>query len=201
MMNSFEEKAREWDLEQNHLERSAAIAGCMKQMIPLNPQMKALEYGAGTGLLSFLLRDQFSEITLMDNSREMLKICEEKAISLNTTHINPLFFNLESMDYSGKFDIIYNLMVLHHVKNTSCLLEKFHSLLNAGGFLAIADLYSEDGSFHGGDADVHKGFDPGKMALQLQEIGFKNCKHASCYTIPKENGRTYPVFLLVAEKI
>ncbi len=29
------------------------------------------------------------------------------------------------------------------------ILEKFHDLLNPSGYLAIADLYPEDGSFHG----------------------------------------------------
>jgi ubiquinone/menaquinone biosynthesis C-methylase UbiE len=43
--------------------------------------MKALEYGAGTGILSFLLSESFSEITLMDNSQEMVNVMHEKVIS------------------------------------------------------------------------------------------------------------------------
>ena len=67
-MNNFDSKAREWDKDLAHMDRSIAIASELKRMIPLNPSMTALEYGAGTGILSFLLKDSFSGITLLDSS-------------------------------------------------------------------------------------------------------------------------------------
>jgi len=54
-MNSFDARARDWDKEKIHLERSVAIAQSLEQMIPLTQSMKALEYGAGTGMLGFSL--------------------------------------------------------------------------------------------------------------------------------------------------
>ena len=111
-MNIFDDRAREWDKNNIHIERSVAIAAGLEKMIPLNPSMKALEYGAGTGLLSFLLKDRFAEITLMDNSREMIKVCEEKTGYYKTNHIHPLLFDLEHNDFDGKFDIIFSQMVL-----------------------------------------------------------------------------------------
>ena len=61
----------------------------------------------------------------------------------------------------GSFDLIYTLMVLHHVGDVETIIRKFRGLLNPGGYLAIADLYSEDGSFHGEGFSGHMGFDPG----------------------------------------
>jgi tRNA (cmo5U34)-methyltransferase len=88
-------------------------------MIPINQGMKALEYGAGTGLLSFLLTDKFSEITLMDNSEKMVKVMHDKVAASPLSNLKPLFWDLVRNDYdSSKFDCIFSQMVLHHVPGT-----------------------------------------------------------------------------------
>ena len=199
-MSSFDARAREWDKDKMHMERSVAIAAELEKMIPLNQSMKALEYGAGTGILSFLLKDRFSEITLMDSSQEMIKVCTEKVEYHNAKHIIPIWFDLEHKNFDGKFDIIYNQMVLHHVNDFEVILSTFYSLLNPGGYLAIADLYPEDGSFHGIDVEVHLGFDPENLAAILKHFGFKNIEHKTCFELKRESGKIFPIFLLVAQK-
>ncbi|HZL09352.1 MAG TPA: methyltransferase domain-containing protein [Prolixibacteraceae bacterium] len=199
-MSSFDARAREWDKDKMHMNRSVAIAAELEKMVPLDPSMKALEYGAGTGILSFLLKDRFSEITLMDNSQEMIKVCVEKTEFYQTSHIVPVWFDLEHKDFDGRFDIIYNQMVLHHVNEYEAIIHSFYSLLNPDGYLAIADLYTEDGSFHGPDVKVHLGFDPAKLREILNDAGFKNIEYKTCFEVKRESGMTYPVFLLVAQK-
>lgn len=199
-MSEFDARAREWDKDKMHMDRSVAIAVGLEEMIPLKPSMKALEYGAGTGILSFLLKDRFAEITLMDNSTEMIKVCVEKTEYHKTNHILPICFDLEHKDYDGSFDVIYNQMVLHHVVDYESIIGTFHSLLNPGGYLAIADLYPEDGSFHGTDVKVHLGFDPEKLVEILKQIGSKNINYKTCFEVKRESGLKYPVFLLVAQK-
>ena len=199
-MSEFDARAREWDKDKMHIDRSVAIAAELEKMIPLNSSMKALEYGAGTGILSFLLKDRFVEITLMDNSQEMIKVCVEKTEFYQTNHILPIWFDLEHKDYDHHFDIIYNQMVLHHVNDYEALIYTFYSMLNPEGYLAIADLYSEDGSFHGPDVKVHLGFDPEKLSEILRIAGFKNIEHKPCFEVKRESGLKYPVFLLVAQK-
>jgi len=136
-MSSFDSRAREWDKDKMHMERSVAIAAELEKMIHLRPSMKALEYGAGTGILSFLLKDRFSEITLMDNSQEMINVCIEKIEYHKANHIVPLWFDLEHENFEGKFDIIYNQMVLHHVNDFEAIINTFYSLLNTDGYLAL----------------------------------------------------------------
>ncbi|MDO9614424.1 MAG: class I SAM-dependent methyltransferase [Bacteroidota bacterium] len=199
-MSEFDARAREWDKDKMHMDRSLAIAAGLEEMIPLEPRMKALEYGAGTGILSFLLKDRFAEITLMDNSTEMIKVCVEKTEYHKTKHILPICFDLEHKDYDGHFDVIYNQMVLHHVVDYESIIGTFYSLLNPGGYLAIADLYPEDGSFHGPDVQVHLGFDPENLAGIMKQIGFKNINYKTCFEVKRESGLKYPVFLLVANK-
>jgi ubiquinone/menaquinone biosynthesis C-methylase UbiE len=204
-MSEFDQKAQDWDKNRMHLERTIAVAGHLQKMVSLNPGLKALEFGAGTGLLSFYLKDMFSEITLMDSSREMLKIAEQKIEPGNRSKFKTLYFNLETEDYiGGRFDIIYNQMVLHHVRDTDSIIRKFYRLLNPEGILAIADLYPEDGSFHDDNVDVHKGFDPEKLLAVLLQQGFRDIQFEPCFVIRKEVSseiiNEYPVFLMTAHR-
>jgi tRNA (cmo5U34)-methyltransferase len=203
-MNEFDAKAGNWDKNLIHLERSQAIARELLKMVPVKKEMKALEYGAGTGLLSFILKDRFKEIILMDSSQGMLKIANEKITTDKVQNIKTLLIDLEKEEFTAQFDIIYNQMVLHHVIDIEKLFKKFYLLLNSGGYLVIADLYIEDGSFHGEGFTGHKGFEVEKLSSMLQKNGYKNIKHKQCFVMKKliETGgiKEYPVFILVASR-
>ena len=204
-MSEFDARARDWDKNQRYIDRSEAVAKAMLQTIPFKKNMKALEYGSGTALLSFALKDQFEEIVLMDNSREMTTVTAEKIASQNIQNMKPLFFDLEHQEYDGKFDVIYSQMVMHHVSDIDAMLKKFHGLLNPGGYLAIADLYAEDGSFHGEGFNGHKGFGVEELQSRFLSKGFIDLNHKQCFVISKEleDGRTkdYPLFLIVARSV
>ena len=74
-------------------------------------------------------------------------------------NLRALNFDLEHNDYSGgKFDLIFTQMVLHHVTDIESIIKRFSKLLHTGGYLAIADLLEEDGSFHGEGFNGHMGF-------------------------------------------
>ena len=205
-MNEFDQKALEWDKNKMHLERTIAVAGQMQKMIPFRAGMKAMEFGAGTGLLSLHLKDHFSEITMMDSSEEMLKMASQKVEEGDRSKFKTLFLNLEKEEYTGDpFDIIYSQMVLHHIRDVQSVLKKFYDFLTPGGILAIADLYTEDGSFHEGDPSVHFGFDPGGLSEIMGQLGFTGFNEETCFIIRKavspDVTREYPVFLLTATKI
>ncbi|MEI7500955.1 MAG: class I SAM-dependent methyltransferase [Bacteroidota bacterium] len=202
-MNEFDQKAQDWDKNKMHIERTLAIADRLKKLIQEKPAMKAMEFGAGTGLLSFYLKEMFSEITLMDNSREMLKMAEQKMEAGDHSKFKTLFLNLEKDQCSGDpFNIIYSQMVLHHIKDINAIIKKFYHLLTPGGILAIADLYQEDGSFHDGDMSVHRGFDPEKLKSIFLQQEFHYIQIDPCFVIRKEVSadkiKEYPVFLMTA---
>jgi tRNA (cmo5U34)-methyltransferase len=203
-MSEFDAKARDWDKNQRYFDRSEAVANVLLQMIPVLPGMKALEYGSGTALLSFALKDKFFEITLMDNSKEMTQVTTEKIAEQQVKNMKPLFFDLEHEEFIGKFNIIYSQMVMHHVNDIDAMLAKFYGLLNPGGYLAVADLYSEDGSFHGEGFNGHLGFDVNSLGEQMKIIGFKGIKHQQSYIITRteEDGtvKEFPIFLLTGVK-
>ena len=93
-------------------------------------------------------------------------------------------------------------MVFHHVANTEKLIKKFYKLLNPGGVLAIADLYKEDGSFHGEEFTGHLGFDTDELTVMLEKNGYDNVTQRQCYIIEREGmqgeKQQYPMFLLTA---
>lgn len=204
-MNEFDIKASGWDQNPMHWDRSEAIAIEIKRMIPLNTEMRVLEYGAGTGITSFLLKDHVKEITLMDNSSEMVRVITEKIKTSKVSNLKVLNFNLEHSDYKNDmFDLIFTQMVLHHVKDIGLIISRFYKLLNPGGFLAIADLYPEDGSFHGDDFTGHRGFDVEILSTMIRNKGFTNISHRKCFVINKKisesETKQFDVFLLVSTR-
>jgi tRNA (cmo5U34)-methyltransferase len=205
-MNEFDSKAAEWDLNPMHLDRSEAIAKEIIRLIPLKKEMTVLEYGAGTGITSFLLKDLVKEITLMDNSTEMVKIMNEKIIAKGVKNLKALNFDLEHSDYmSVKFDLIFTQMVLHHVTDTETIIRRFSGLLKPGGYIAIADLYKEDGSFHGEGFNGHNGFNIEALTAILEKNHFVNISDRTCFLIDRKisetESRKFEVFLLVANRL
>jgi len=205
-MNEFDLKASVWDQNQMHWDRSLAITNEIKRLIPLNNEMRALEYGAGTGISSFLLKDSLKEITLMDNSAEMIRITKEKIASNAVKNLKALRFDLEHEQYDmEEFELIFTQMVLHHVSDIDSIIGKFRKLLTKGGFLAIADLYEEDGSFHGEGFTGHYGFNIESLSEIIEKHSFGDVVHKTCFVIDRKISETenkqFEVFLVIAKAV
>lgn len=189
-----------------HWDRSEAIVNEIIKLIPLKKEMTALEYGAGTGITSFLLKDYLKEITLMDNSTEMVKVMNDKIKASKAKNLKVLNFDLEHSDYNrGKFDLIFTQMVLHHVTEIDTIINRFRMLLNPGGYLAIADLYPEDGSFHGDGFTGHRGFNIENFSGIIRKHKFENISHKTCFIIDRKisdsESKQFEVFLLIANRV
>ena len=203
-MTDFDDKARTWDADPVKWERASAVADALRRRVPLSPAWHALEYGCGTGQLSFALHAGLGRITLADSSRGMLAVLAEKIAAAGPSHLRPLFLDLlTDPPPAERYDSIYTLMTLHHVADTGRLLRAWHDLLRPGGWLAIADLDLEDGSFHGAGFTGHNGFDRAALRAQLVDAGFAAVDFSTCYVIRKTTGRDvreYPLFLAVATR-
>jgi len=203
-MTDFDLVAKDWDSVPRRIERARTVAEAIKTSIHLSPSMKAFEYGCGTGLLSFALQPHLGHITLADSSSGMLSVLEEKIRSSGIQNMTPLRLDL-SIDSlpQERYHLIYTLMTLHHVPNTDRVLRGFYTLLANRGYLCIADLDKEDGSFHGAGFEGHKGFDRDELGDQLTGLGFRKIRFTTCYQMMKEietGIKTFPIFLMIAEK-
>jgi ubiquinone/menaquinone biosynthesis C-methylase UbiE len=200
----FDSKARLWDDHPVFQERGLKIAEAIRQAVPLHRNMNALDYGCGTGLLSFPLKDEVGAILLADSSGGMLDVVAEKIATQGVTHMTPVKLDLLiDPPPAQRFDLIVTSMTLHHVPDTDLILRIFHDLLQPGGYLCIADLDQEDGSFHGPEVDVHHGFDRTDLSQRAAQAGFAGIHFQTVFSIAKEHEsgtRDYPVFLMTARR-
>jgi ubiquinone/menaquinone biosynthesis C-methylase UbiE len=200
----FDSKARQWDDNPVFQERGLKIADAIRKTVPLHRQMNALDYGCGTGLLSFPLKDELGAILMADSSGGMLEVVNEKITAQGITNMTTLQLDLMVDPHPGqRFDLIMTAMTLHHVPDTDHILRVFHDLLLPGGTLCIADLDQEDGSFHGPEIDVHHGFDQADLSRRAAQAGFAEMQFQTVFSIAKthESGtRDYPVFLMTARR-
>lgn len=202
----FDTEAQNWDQDPEKVKRANIFAKEIIDFVHPDTFMKAIDFGCGTGLLSYALRNSFRSITLIDNSPGMISILEQK-IKKNGLHnfqplcIDPMIDALELKD----FDVVFSSMTIHHIHDLHKIMKIFNSSLKMGGFVCIADLVTEDGTFHSEhpDFDGHKGFDEDEIISILKANGFQTVYYKIVFTIVKElNGenKKYPLFLLIGKK-
>ena len=90
---------------------------------------------------------------------------------------------------------------MHHVEDTRALAFTLFDHLVPGGRIALADLDSEDGTFHPPNTEgvFHQGFDRAHLGQLLSDAGFVEVEFATAVVVHKENSK-YPVFLVTATK-
>ena len=200
----FDSKARQWDENPVFQDRARKIADGLRAMVPLSRAMTALDYGSGSGLLSFPLKNELGHITLSDTSAGMLEVVREKIAAQGVNNMTTLQADLSATALpDARFNLIYSSMALHHIPDTEAILAAFNAHLNPGGWLAIADLDQEDGSFHGLEVEVHHGFDRDALAEKTRRAGFTDVAFRTVFEIEKDQPggkRAYPVFLMVARR-
>jgi trans-aconitate methyltransferase len=198
----FDARAATWDDDPSKVERAQAVADAIAQHVPLAQSARAMEYGCGTGLLTFMLRPQLREITLADVSDGMLDVAAGKIAAAHDPRMHAVKLDLLTDPLpQPRFDLVYSLMTLHHIPDTRAILQRFRAALATPGYLCIADLDTEDGSFHGPDVDVHHGFDRGALAGMARDAGFATVEFSTAHVMTKDVGgvpRRFPIFLMVA---
>ncbi|WP_114418313.1 class I SAM-dependent DNA methyltransferase [Marinospirillum perlucidum] len=193
----FDQAARQWD-ERPLSRQLAAMLPRLLEALPLIPGQELLDFGSGTGMLSVPLAQKGAKVTALDTSAAMLDVLEEKQVAGVTPLKQDIFAGLPQ-----RYDGLVSCMALHHVADTQALLEIFSEQLNPGGYLALVDLYAEDGSFHGdneGKGVKHFGFEPQALEKQLLAAGFTDINFQEIHQLHHKNGRSYPLFLLRATK-
>ena len=205
-MNYFDSVSVEWDKKDERVERASNFAELIKSSIREKEYKTALEFGCGTGLVSFFLKEFFGKIYLLDSSEGMINVLTKKIAEKRIEHFFPSVCNLLTEDFSQPVDVIYTLMTIHHVHELSMLFSKMYKILNPGGILLIGDLEKENGSFHENNPnfDGHKGFENSELSKVLTESGFEIEKFHTFYVIKKQNAmgieKEYPLFFCAANK-
>ena len=181
----FDKEAHLWDEKPRRVELGKNVANYVKKYCD---NKTILDFGCGTGLVSLNLCNA-KEILGCDLSSEMVKIYNQKAkiFKCNAKAVCEDVVNIDK-----KFDVIVTSMVFHHIKDIQGMLKILHSKLNNNGYLFIADLYIEDGSFHdkGNDDVFHFGF----KKEDFESEYFKIVDYQKIYTIKKH--KNFDVYIL-----
>ena len=202
MDNHFDIQAKEWDNDPLKIERAKVFAELIMGYIKPNSNLRALEFGCGTGALSFQLKDFFKSITLADSSQGMIDVLNAKIKQTGITNFFPLKIDEDNnIDTIGNFDVIYTSMTMHHVLDIEEVITKFNSILTPKGYLCIADLEKEDGSFHDQHPNFigHNGFHREELTTILNRCGFVVEYYNVCFAVKKEL-KEYPVFMMICRK-
>src|SRR5260221_5338371 len=197
-MPTFDERAKEWDTT-DRIERAAEVATVIGATVPLSGTERAIEVGAGTGLLGLRFAGKLEDLLLTDPSTGMLDVAAEKVRRQGLGNVQTRRFDLIADTMPERFDLLLSLLVLHHVEDTATALAAMRALLSAGGRIAVADLDTEDGTFHSAEAEGihHLGFDRDDLRRLAEAAGFVEVAFRTATTI-EDDGRRYPLFLLTA---
>ncbi len=196
----FAHKSKNWDTSSMRVRNAKEISDIILKNIKLNSSMELIDFGAGTGLLTYFVAPYVRKITAIDNSASMLEefIAKQAEFDCITEVVKT---DIMADDVKLKADGIISSMTMHHIEDIRSLFEKLYVMLNDNGFIAIADLDSEDGSFHGDNTGVyHHGFDRKMLAGIAKEAGFENIHFETANIIEKSHAN-FTVFIMIAKKI
>jgi predicted TPR repeat methyltransferase len=201
MSNRFDERAATWDEDPAKVERAAEVARAIRAAVPLDPSVRMLEYGAGTGLVTQALRDFVGPVTMADTSTGMRTVMEKKIAAGVITDAKVWNVDLATEAAPDEqFDLVVTVMTLHHIAHLEPVLEGFAALLVGGGHLCIADLEEEDGMFHPDGFDGHHGFNRAALGADLADAGFGDIAFEDNGHIVRD-GIEYAVFLATCVRV
>lgn len=200
----FDTLAPQWDQDAAHVRMAQKVARAIRDALAPQGHEVVLEFGAGTGLATLIMAPRVRHLTALDGSAGMLDVLRGKCARKGLDNVDAVQGNVVDAPL-GHYDLIYSALTLHHVQDVPALLRKLAAHLNPGGRVALADLDTEDGSFHGAIEGVaHHGFDRGVLGQWLRDAGLVNVSFSTAWTVERSNAdgsvARYPIFLAVADK-
>jgi ubiquinone/menaquinone biosynthesis C-methylase UbiE len=171
---NFDSQSAHWD-DEKRTKRAKIIAEQIAAAVELKAHDRALEFGCGTGLISFNLYDKVREIVCVDTSKGMIDVLNTKIRQHNIRNMVACHADIQVDDpLVPQYEVVYTSMALHHILDIETTLARLYQLLKPEGALCIVDLDEEDGSFHKADPDFigHNGFNQQELKQVLAKIGF-----------------------------
>lgn len=195
----FNAQANHWDTDRRK-QRAKHISALIREKLEFTGDEVLLDYGCGTGLISFNLSQGVGTVVGYDSSLQMLEVFNSKIDSNKILSTN----SLES--YNNHFDCVVSSMVFHHIMNLDETLDDIYRILKVDGKLLIVDLDLDDGSFHRDELDFkgHNGFERNQFKSLVESHGFA-CIELE--TALRDNKRSddkelqYSLFYLYAKKV
>ena len=199
MKDTFVTKAAEWDSPDKINMTTKFLS---EMLYHINPQSswKALELGAGTGLVGLIIEPLVGKIVMVDTSESMLGVLKQKLNENSKVEI----LHGEVFDYKLQdIDFVFSAMAFHHLSDVEKTLEHLSAITKSGAWVVVGDLVTEDGSFHRFEPIPHRGFDTAILSRQFVQAGF-DVKLVKIYNvitrITDEIATNYEQFMLITQR-
>jgi ubiquinone/menaquinone biosynthesis C-methylase UbiE len=206
MKRDFDKVAVSWDDDPRRVKLAGDLARTIMREVELTRDMDLLDFGCGTGLISLHLQSHVRSLRVVDTSPVMLEVFQGKLKERGITNVSTVLLDsAKETRIDGKFHLIVSGMTLHHIQDVEALFKEFFRILLPGGKVCVADLDSEDGSFHSDLTGVaHFGFERMHVRAMLESAEFVEVRDVTAARIIKDaempTRREYPVFLMIARK-
>ena len=143
LKQQFDAIASKYDSQRQHLiPPFQDFYTCGLPLLKKVPQVhRVLDIGAGTGLFTWFLYQQFPQATytLVDLSPEMLAMAQQRFAGLPNFSFQVMDFAVQ--DLPGTYDVIISALAIHHLDDDQKyqLYQKVFTALNPGGVFINAD--------------------------------------------------------------
>ncbi len=202
----FDSDAQRWDENPGKVKLANDIADSILEEVDFKPDMDALDFGCGTGLVTLRLQPYVRTITGVDSSRGMLDILDQKIKKLELKNVRTSLINTDEGDtLEGRYNLIVSSMTFHHVGDVKFVLDQFARVALPSAYLCVADLDLDRGLFHEDSTGVaHSGFDRAGLRHMFMDAGFEDVRHRIAAKVTKpvrENVMTdFSIFLMIGRK-
>ena len=202
----FDDKAAEWNSSARRIKRSETIAEEIRDKIQIDRNTAdVMDFGCGTGHLSFILSNYARSVTAVDGSEQMICLLNQRIADSGVLNIKAVKLDVDHEVHTlkgRKFDLITSSMVLHHLKSPEKVIRELKLLLKDSGTICLVDLDKEDGSFHNNDPFVpHHGFDRNEIKKMLERLGFFSVTLSTPMVISRPGKdniiREFPLFMAI----
>ena len=195
----FNAQANHWDTGRRK-QRAKQISALIREKLEFTGDEVLLDYGCGTGLISFNLSQGVGTVVGYDSSLQMLEVFNSKIDSNKILSTN----SLES--YNNHFDCVVSSMVFHHIMNLDEALDDVYRIMKVDGKLLVVDLDLDDGSFHRDELDFkgHNGFNRNQFKSLVESHGFACIElETALRDIKRSDDKElqYSLFYLYAKKV
>jgi len=153
----------------------------------LEPEMRVLEFGCGTGGTAIAHAPYVAEIDCIDAAPNMIALAQEKAVDQGAQNITFDTSDFDDFRCNPKsYDAVLGLSILHLVDDRDAAISKVHDLLRPGGVfisstpclgdkLAFFKFLSPLGAF--GILPKLRVFTATELEASLTSAGFKTVHH------------------------
>ena len=200
MNDNFAHRAADWD-QPSKVEMTKKFVNALLTKIEPQSHWKALEVGAGTGLVGLQIIDKVEKLVFEDTSEAMLEVLKQKPKPENKVEI----VHGEVFEYVDRdIDFVFSCMAFHHIPDIEKSLQHLYQITKPEAIIIVGDIRTEDGSFHSFEPIPHKGFDTEQLAAQFAVAGFKVLSTETYNVLKREKTpgvfSEFEQFMLIAKR-